>query len=88
MPEQAKNPLAGQPDRSVTWVMKTQTQTAPVAAPADVILTIAKEHFFVETLDSRNRDHLDFHEVSVVGMQRALQAAYQAGQEAALKGTK
>lgn len=41
---------------------------------------IAREHLHIETLEQRNRDHLDFHEVGVVGVQRALDAAYRAGQ--------
>ena len=41
---------------------------------------IAREHLLIETLEPRHRDHLDFHEVGVVGVQRALDAAYRAGQ--------
>lgn len=51
-----------------------------------LFLAIAKEHFFVETLESGNRDALDFHEVSVRGIRAALQAAYNAGQQAVQKG--
>ena len=43
---------------------------------------IALDHCFVETLQTRNSDRLDFHDVSVWGLQSALEAAYQAGLEA------
>lgn len=46
----------------------------------DVAFTmIAQEHLRVETLVVRNRDSLDFHEVSVWGIRDALQAAYDLG---------
>lgn len=44
---------------------------------------IALEHLFIETLDSRNMDSLDFHDVSVRGIKNALQAAFDAGKQAA-----
>lgn len=43
------------------------------------LLSIAKKHFFVETLEPRNRDSLDFHSVSVWGIQNALREAYELG---------
>ncbi len=48
-----------------------------------IILTIAKEHLFLETLETRNLDRLDFKEHSAEGIRRALVAAYEAGQKAA-----
>ena len=60
----------------------------------ELFTQIAREHLLIETLEQRNRDHLDFHDVGVVGVQRALDAAYRAGQaellaaaEALLAGT-
>lgn len=41
--------------------------------------TIAKEHLFMETLETRNSDGLDFHEVSVWGVKKALEMAYELG---------
>ena len=41
--------------------------------------TIAKEHLFIETLETRNSDGLDFHEVSVWGVKKALEIAYELG---------
>jgi len=40
---------------------------------------IAKVNLQIETLATRNSDRLDFHEVSVWGLKRALEAAYEAG---------
>jgi hypothetical protein len=44
---------------------------------------IALEHLFIETLESRNMDSLDFHDVSVRSIKCALQAAFDAGKQAA-----
>ncbi|MDE2020228.1 MAG: hypothetical protein KGJ13_07835 [Patescibacteria group bacterium] len=40
---------------------------------------IAKEHLNIETLKTRNSDSLDFHDCSVWGVKKALQAAYDLG---------
>lgn len=44
---------------------------------------IARQHLFIETLETQHRDRLDFHDVSVWGVKAALQAAYEAGLKAA-----
>lgn len=44
---------------------------------------IALDHLFIETLETRNSDRMDFHEVSVCGVKSALMAAYEAGRQAA-----
>ena len=44
---------------------------------------IALDHLFIETLETRNSDRMDFHEVSVWGVKSALMAAYEAGLQAA-----
>ena len=50
----------------------------------DTILTlIAQKHLGIETLQTRHRDSLDFHDVSVWGVKSALQAAYDAGMRSA-----
>lgn len=46
---------------------------------------IAKEHLFIDTLAQRNHDSLDFHDVSVLGVVAALNAAYRAGQDSLSK---
>ena len=45
--------------------------------------SIALDHLFIDTLQTRHSDRLDFHEVSVWGVKRALQAAFEAGRNAA-----
>ena len=44
-----------------------------------LLARIALDHLFIETLETRNSDRLDFHDVSVWAVQSALMAAYQAG---------
>jgi hypothetical protein len=46
---------------------------------------IANDSLFIETLETRNRDHLDFHEVSVWGLLDALNKAYELGKVDARK---
>lgn len=53
--------------------------------PAALIAALAKEHLDVETLETRNSDRLDFHDVAVWNIKAALEAAYRAGQAAAAK---
>lgn len=43
---------------------------------------IAQEVLGVETLETRMSDSLDFHEVSVWGLEEALKRAYEAGKAA------
>ena len=58
----------------------TMTHTAKTAQQLDQLLAqIALDHLFIETLQTRNSDRLDFHDVSVWAVQSALVAAYQAG---------
>ncbi len=44
---------------------------------------IAARHLDIETLATRRSDSLDFHEVAVWEVKRALEAAYEAGRKAA-----
>ncbi len=43
---------------------------------------IAKEHLFIETLETQHSDRSDFHDVAVWCIKSALEAAYAAGTEA------
>jgi hypothetical protein len=61
----------------------TMTPEAPSEA---LLLEIAAKHFHLETLETRNSDSLDFHDVSVWSIRAALEAAFAAGQAAA-RGT-
>ena len=40
---------------------------------------IAREHLFIETLETRMSDSLDFHDVSVWGVKEALRLAFELG---------
>ena len=44
------------------------------------LMEIALEKLGIETLERRNSDSHDFHEVSVWSLKAALEAAYKAGQ--------
>jgi len=46
-----------------------------------IFALIAQKHLFIETLETRNSDRLDFHDVSVWGVRSALEAAFKAGVE-------
>ena len=59
--------------------------TAALAkAPSEaLLLDIAAEHFRLETLETRNSDGLDFHDVAVWAIRAAIEDAYAAGIAAA-----
>jgi hypothetical protein len=46
-----------------------------------IIQKIAADHLFIDTLETRNADSLDFREVSVWGIKNALQAAFDAARK-------
>ena len=48
---------------------------------------IARETLFVDTLETRGRDCLDFPECSVAGLRKALERAYRLGLEEGQKKT-
>jgi hypothetical protein len=54
--------------------------TDTTAALAIIARTLLK----IETLETRDSDDLDFHEISVWNLKAALEAAFEAGREAAL----
>jgi len=47
-----------------------------------LLTDIAQRHLFIETLVTRNSDSLDFHNVSVWGVEAALREAYRQGAKA------
>ena len=47
----------------------------------ELFTQIAREHLDIETLETRKMDGLDFHEVAVWQVEKALRAAYEAGRE-------
>ena len=59
----------------------TTTTKAPSEA---LLLEIAAKHFHsIQTLETRNRDRLDFHDVAVWSIRAALKEAFKAGRRAA-----
>ena len=50
---------------------------------ATTIQTIAKQHLGIQTLTCQKSDGLDFHDLAVWRIEAALQAAFEAGQQAA-----
>lgn len=48
-----------------------------------ILAEIAKEHLSIDTFDSRKSDRLDFHDLAVWSIEQALDAAFQAGLDAA-----
>lgn len=55
------------------------------AARGATVLAIAREVLGIETLETRSSDRLDFHEVAVWGVRKALEKAYSDGHAAGLK---
>lgn len=58
-----------------------QRDIAREAHQDEVFLRIAKQHLGIQTLQTRNRDSLDFHDVSVGSLRAIMKAAYEAGQQ-------
>ena len=58
--------------------------TVKTAAPSEaLLLEITLRHFpNIETLETRNSDGLDFHDVAIWAIRSALEAAFAAGQAA------
>lgn len=48
---------------------------------------LAKKHFNIDTLETRNRDSLDFHDCAVWSIKQAFEEAYNLGKEASTKST-
>ena len=47
----------------------------------NLLTQIAQSHLGIQTLETRNSDSLDFHDVAVWSLRDALAAAYKAGAE-------
>ena len=61
---------------------ENHTMTKRQEEKLNALLTeIAKEELLVETLETRWSDNLDFYDVSVWGIKRALERAYEAGRQ-------
>ena len=62
--------------------MPRRTKTDPNAQRDALILEIAQRQFCIETLETRNWDRLDFHDVAVWAIRAALEEAFEAGRAA------
>jgi hypothetical protein len=68
--------------------MVTRTTTIPKPAPNPdaardaLLLEIAERHLFLDTLETRMSDRLDFHDHAVWAVRSALEAAFEAGRKA------
>lgn len=62
--------------------MPGRPTTNPTARRDALLLQIAERHLFLETLDTRNTDSLDFHEHAIWAVRSALEAAFEAGRRA------
>ena len=60
------------------------TKTA-IVKMEKTVTKIAVDRLEIETLERRNSDSLDFHDVSVWALKEMLEKAYKAGMEAAQK---
>lgn len=69
--------------------MATRMRTTPKPAPSPdaardaLLLEIAMRHLFLDTLETRMSDSLDFHDHAVWAVRSALEAAFEAGRCAA-----
>ena len=62
----------------------TAMTAAPAKAPKEALLMeIAAKYLHLETLETRNSNGVDFHDVAVWSIRAALEAAFAAGQAAA-----
>ena len=62
--------------------MARRKPTDPNAARDALLMEIAERHLFLETLETRNADSLDFNEHAVWSVRSALEAAFEAGRRA------
>lgn len=62
--------------------MARRKPTDPTAQRDAQLLEIARRQFRLETLETRNRDRLDFHDVAVWAIRAALEEAFEAGRRA------
>jgi hypothetical protein len=63
--------------------MKSANSPEQQNALNEIFTSIAKENLRIDTLETRNSDSLDFHEVSVGSLKKALLEAYLVGMDAA-----
>ena len=62
--------------------MARRKNSDPTAQRDAQLLEIARRQFHLETLETRNWDRLDFHDVAVWAIRAALAEAFEAGRRA------
>jgi len=62
--------------------MARRKNNDPTAQRDAQLLEIAQRQFHLETLETRNWDRLDFHDVAVWAIRAALEEAFEAGRRA------
>ncbi len=67
----------GFPAAAKLW--QAPTEETPLVIEDDHLEALARIHMGIETLEERNMDALDFHEVSVLSLKDALRAAFELG---------
>lgn len=77
-------PAAAVENVGIKWEAYGIRYVGPVTA--DPLAEIAKTHLNIDTLDRRNSDRLDFHEVAVWSLRDALAAAYELGRRSNMEG--
>lgn len=60
-----------------------QQQGSKQMTTEQILTQIAQKHLKLETLQERKSDRLDFHDLAVWSIEAALQAAFEAGKQAA-----
>ena len=63
--------------------MARRKKIDPTVQRDALLLEIAQRQFRIETLETRNWDRLDFHDVAVWSIRAALEEAFEAGRRAA-----
>ena len=69
-------------ETSITEVTGKTFPRAAAPTKAELLSLIAEKHLRIETLETRNADGLDFHDVAVWSLKDALDAAFEAGRKA------
>ena len=62
--------------------MARRKPTSPNVARDALLMEIAERHLFLDSLETRNADSLDFNEHAVWAIRSALEAAFEAGRRA------
>lgn len=69
-------------ETAITEVTGKAFPRAAAPTKAELLSLIAEKHLRIETLETRNADGLDFHDVAVWSLKDALDAAFEAGRKA------